>query len=88
MDKQRVAVGYEALEKAFEIGAHVRVGVLLDEQRSRRVPQVQRDQAVLETTLSDPSRDLIGEVIKPATARGERQFMESLVEHEGCSDPG
>jgi hypothetical protein len=51
MSEQRIAVGHEALEKAFEIGAHVRVGVLLNEQRGRRVPQVQRDQTILKTTL-------------------------------------
>ena len=80
--KQRIAVRHETLEKAFEIPAHVRVGVLLDEQRSRGVPQVQRHEAMLEPILGKPGFDLGGEVIKPAPARGECQFVESLVEHE------
>ena len=58
VDKQRIAVGHEALEEPFEIGAHVRIGVFLDEQRGRRVPQVQRDEAMLETAFGNPGRDL------------------------------
>lgn len=88
MDEERIAVGHEAVEEAFEIAAYVRVGVFLDEQRGGRVPQVQGDEPMLETTLGNPGRELSGEIVQPATARGHRQFVESLVEHGVSLDPG
>jgi hypothetical protein len=52
------------------------------------VLEMQRDEAIPEAALGDPGLYLGGEVVKPASACGERQFVESLVEHAGCSYPG
>src|SRR6476646_5112231 len=49
MAKERVAVGNEAREEAVEIGANVRVGVLLDHKAGRGVADEQREQSGAET---------------------------------------
>ena len=42
VDEHRVAVGHEMLEKGFEVAAHVRIGILLNEERRGSVLQVER----------------------------------------------
>jgi hypothetical protein len=81
VDKQRVAVRHEPLEKRLQIAAHIRVGIFLDEQRSRRVLQMNREQTVVEFILREPFFHLARELVKPASARGNRQLLEKLAQH-------
>ena len=77
VDEERVAVGHEPLEKRLQIAPHIRIGVFLDEQRSRSMPQMQCQQAVLELVFVHPFFDLAREFIKPAPARRNGQFVKS-----------
>jgi len=76
--KQRVAVWNEPREKPFEIAPHLWVGIFLDEQRGRGMPQVKREQAGGETALRHPGCDFPGEFVEPASPRGNRQFVQRL----------
>src|SRR5687768_4737747 len=40
MDEERVAIGHEPLKECLEIATHIRVGILLDHERGRRVLKV------------------------------------------------
>jgi hypothetical protein len=43
--------------------------------------EMQRDQAFLETILGNPARDQAGEIVKAASARGNRQLVQGLSQH-------
>ena len=64
--EQRVAVRNQSAEKTFEIPSDVRICILLDEQRSRCVANLQSHQPGLESILRDPGLHLVGEFIKSA----------------------
>ena len=76
--KQRVAIGHQSFEKGLQIALHVRVGIFLDEERGRGMLQMQGQQAVLESILSNPLFKVAREFPKPATTGGQDQFMEGL----------
>ena len=84
--EQRIAIRHETLEESLQIGAHVRVGIFLNEQGRRRVPHVERDEAVAETVLGNPRFNRAREVVEAASARGNAQFVLGLTEHESISD--
>ena len=76
--EERIAVRHEARKEALQIAPHIRVGILLYEQRGRSVAEVQGDQAVAETVLTNPVCNLGGEVIEATSARGDSYLMQSL----------
>jgi len=75
MDKQGVSVRNQSFEEAFQVAAHVGVGVFLDQQRGRCVPHMQGNQSGLQFVLADPALDLIREFIKSATSGRESEFV-------------
>ena len=80
--EERVAIRHEAFEETFEIGAHIRVGILLNQERGRGVLQMQREQAVRKILPREPGFDFRGEVIQPASAGGETEFVRRLAKHK------
>jgi hypothetical protein len=81
MHEQRIAVAHEAREESFEIAPHVRVGVLLDQQRGGRVLQVQRAQAGAHRRAFDPRLDIAGDFVERARARRHDQPVDGLADH-------
>ena len=81
VDEQWIAVRHEPFEERLQIAAHVRVGVFLNQQRGRRVPQEQCQQAVLEFILFHPLLHFARELAKSAPARGDRQLVKGLTQH-------
>ena len=75
MHEQWIAITHETGKKTFQIAAHVRVGIFLDEQRGGGMAEVQCDQAVLETAVSDPTGDLVGEFIQTAAAGTDPKLL-------------
>ena len=51
VDEEAVAIGNELCEECFEIAAHVRVGVFLDQERGAGVLDVQSAEAVFQTGI-------------------------------------
>ena len=82
VDEECIAIGNEPREERLEIAPHVRVGVLLNEQRSGSVAQMQREQTVLKIIFGEPRRDFIGELVKTTATGGQREFVECLAQHE------
>src|ERR1051326_2174969 len=82
MDEKRVAVGHKAGKEFFQVAPNVRVGVFLNEQRSRSVADVERQEAIVEVVLRRPGRGVVGEFVEAAAARGNSQFMQSLAQQE------
>jgi hypothetical protein len=75
MDKQRVAILDEPVEKALQIPPDIRVCIFLNQQRGRGVTDLEREQAVLKLVLRHPVSDLIGELIEPAASRAYSYFV-------------
>src|SRR5437868_10045764 len=46
--KKRITIGSEAGKKAFQIATHLRIRIFLDQQRGRRVLDVQRQKSCLD----------------------------------------
>jgi len=57
-------LGDQPTEERLEVGAHIGVGVLLDQQRCGRVWQEHREQAALDALSRCPGRDLPGDLIE------------------------
>ena len=55
-------LGRDPREIAFEVAARRRRGILLDQQRRRRVPAEQGEQAFAHMLRIDPVRDLPGDL--------------------------
>jgi hypothetical protein len=73
--KHGITVPNKVTEKGFKIATNIRVGVLLDQQRSRSVPDLQRNQSVLELVLRNPAGDCIGEFVETTTSRLDSNFV-------------
>ena len=80
--EDRVAVGNKAGKKAFEITAHFRVGIFLDQQRGGSVLKMKRDQPNLEFLVGDKLRNLFGEFVKAAPTGFNFYFVNRLAEHK------
>ena len=79
--EKRVAIGCEAGEEAFQVTAHFRIGIFLNEQRGGGVPEVQRGEAGLQPGLADQRVDFARDLAETATARGNGEFLDRLAEH-------
>src|SRR5262245_33417965 len=58
--------GGQSLEERFEVGANLRRGVLLNEERSGSVTAEQREEACGDRLLGDPRADLARDFAQPA----------------------
>jgi hypothetical protein len=81
MLENAIAVWHETREEALEIAPHFRVGVLLDDERSRGVLHVQRRLPDLKFGLREKRADLIGEFVETAPARCNRDLVLGLAQH-------
>lgn len=79
--EQGITVRHKAGKKAIQIGAHIRIRVLLDEQGGRRVLKMQRHKAEFEAPARNPRRDFPSEIVQPASSRAQREFVLGLTEH-------
>src|SRR5437879_5661636 len=68
VDEKRIAVGHEAGEEFFQVPPHVGVGVLLNEQRSGGMADVESQEAILEAVLRNPGGRLVGEFVEATVA--------------------
>ena len=69
MPEQRVAIGYEASQEAFEISEHVGIGILLHDQTGGCVADEQRETTFARAGLSDKSFG-VGRDIDETLGRG------------------
>jgi len=63
MPEERITVGHETGEESFQITAHVRVGIFLDQQGSRSVTEMEGQQPALPAILRHPGRHLLREFV-------------------------
>src|SRR5579872_1258559 len=83
VNERRVAIPHQPAKKIFEVYPDVRVGIFLDQKRSRSVPDVQRHQPGLKLVLQNPAAYLVGEFIQPPAAGRDSYFFESLTQQAG-----
>jgi hypothetical protein len=62
-------------EESFQVGAHVRIGILLNEQRCGCVPHVECEEAVAETVIGNPRFNGASEVVESTVACANAQFV-------------
>jgi hypothetical protein len=73
--KQWISIRDKPQKKTIQVRTNIRVGILLDKQRGRRVAQMKGNQSILKTAFGDPALDFVGKIIKAASARSDSQFM-------------
>jgi len=81
VNEKRITVADEPRKKTFQVAPHVRVRILLNQQRRRCVPQMQRKQSVFEIVLCNPATDIISEFVESAAPRRNGEILKSLPEH-------
>jgi hypothetical protein len=81
VNEKRVAITDEPREKTLEVAPHIRIGIFLDQQRSGRVPQMQRDKAVFEMVLEHPIGNRIREFVQSPPVSGDGDFVKRLPKH-------
>jgi hypothetical protein len=77
---QPVVFRRQAAEKSIQVVDHVRIGVLLDGQRGRRVLDEEGQETLTNGLLFQPSRDLTSEFVEPFAARGDGKPVGELVQ--------
>jgi phospholipid transport system substrate-binding protein len=88
VDEERVAVLYEAREKALEVSLHVRIGVLLDEQARRGVAHEQGRETAARPVLGKPAGDLRGDLDQTPPAGPHRDLADLLSHTLPVGQPG
>ena len=78
MDIERVAFRHEPREKFFQITPHIRIGILLDQERSGGVAKMKREQALFEPAFDNPGRNLIGDFIQTLAACVHLESMDAI----------
>lgn len=62
MPEDRVTLGHEPAEVSLEVPLHLGVGVLLDQERSGGVTDVESEQPGTDPRLTYPLEDVVGEL--------------------------
>jgi hypothetical protein len=78
----------DALERGDEIGLHIRVGVLLDDQGGRGVPQIKQHHAVARLDLFQKTRDFARDLEKTFAGCLYREHRPRDRLHAGVMDGG
>jgi hypothetical protein len=86
MTEEGVAIRYKSSEEAFEVSAHVRIGILLHDQARRRVPDEEREQAGFHVAAGRPVDDWTSDLDKAAPAGVEAKRRIRLAKHRRRSD--
>lgn len=81
MLKDLVTIGNKPCKETLKIPPHFRIGVLLYDQRSRGVLEVQSDLSGLNPRLAEQFAYLIRELVKAASARGDADLVLNLSQH-------
>src|SRR5262249_40372852 len=79
---KRVTVGHQTGEETFEIGAHLRIGILLHKQACGCVAQKQRQQSALHAGARSPVDNGPRDLDETTTARLELKRAKRLPEHD------
>src|SRR5215468_7581405 len=79
----------DAVERRHQIGPHIGIGVLLDDERRRGMAQKERKDALLRPGLGDEADGLTGEFNEPQTVGldNERGSCEEVGAHAGDRRP-
>ena len=67
MNEEPIAIRHQAGKEFLQIAPHIRVGIFLNEQRSRGVAKVQSEQASSERVIGNPLSDVISEIVQAAS---------------------
>ena len=82
VSEQRITVRRQACKKLFKVAAHFGIGVFLNQQRRRGVPDLQSQQTVFEPGLTNPRGDFASELVETAAAAGDLKFMYGLAHRQ------
>jgi uncharacterized protein (DUF952 family) len=85
--ENRVAIRHQPLEEPLEIATHVRIGILLHEERCRRVLQVQCADAGLDPREVDLILHLRRDVVEPAPPGLNDEASHVLSHFASVADP-
>ena len=88
MAEQRIAVGHQPGEEAVQIGLHIGVGVLLDQEAGGGVADEKGEEGGLDLLLVDPIGYLTGDFDQGAARRSDVEDRGGLVRHEGKNRAG
>src|SRR5580704_9299244 len=83
VDIALAVLGCDFLEKIFKVHLDAGIGVLLNEQRSRRVAAENRQEAGRDILLAKPARNLRPDLDKSFAAGLNVQAMERLAHRKG-----
>lgn len=81
MAENRIAIGNEPRKKSFEIAAHFRVGIFLNDERRRSVLKMKCQQAGLDIRFCNKVGGIVRELVKAAPTIFDYNFIGSLPEH-------
>jgi hypothetical protein len=81
MPEQRVAIGHQPSQEAFQIAPHVRIGIFLHDQARRRVAHEKRQQAVCHVGCGRPFGNRASDLDQAAPAGIECQRRGGLPHH-------
>ena len=81
VNKERVAIRNEPIEKGVQITPDIRVGILLDEQRCGSVAQMQGKQTRSHALGRDPLPQRAGKLVKAAPTGLNSEFTLGLTQH-------
>src|SRR5260221_106642 len=79
--EQRVTIGRETREKPLQITPDFRIGIFLNQERSRGVLEMEGGQPGLETCLGSQRLHLVGELVKAPATRAHLDLMDTLPQH-------
>lgn len=78
VDEQRIAIRNQSGKETFEVGDHVGIVVLVDQQAGGGVLDVEREHAGGHVALPRPGRHLLGDVIDAAAAGIDMDLADKL----------
>jgi len=84
MAEDRVPFGNEASEEPLEVALDLRVGVLLDDERRRRVADMEGQEARPDSGRSRPRFDLVGDLDEARAACRDVELPHLLLHRHGA----
>src|SRR5581483_5176015 len=83
--EERVALRNQPVEEALQVAQHLRIGVLLDQQRGGGVLDVEGEEAGLDAGAPRPTLDLPGDLVEPPPFRLDGDLAGRLPHRERAS---
>lgn len=75
MPEQRIACRDQSSEEALHVSLYLRVGVFLDQDRCRRMADVETEKSLIDPDGADPANDLAGQLVEPGTTGLKTKFF-------------